>query len=44
MSLKPDVLLLDEALNTLDEETSILVEDSLINSGIPILVATHSKK
>jgi ATPase subunit of ABC transporter with duplicated ATPase domains len=44
LSMNPKALFLDEATNALDEETSILVEESLIKSGIPIIVVTHSKE
>lgn len=44
MSMQPKVLLLDEATSALDEETSRCVEESLIQSEIPIIVVTHSKQ
>ncbi|KAG7347953.1 ABC transporter [Nitzschia inconspicua] len=44
LSIQPKVLLLDEATSALDEETSRLVEESLIQSEIPIMVVTHSQQ
>ena len=42
LATKPRVLLLDEALSAMDDKTSRLVERTLIESEIPIVVVTHS--
>jgi len=42
VALNPDVLLLDESMNSLDEATSKLVEGTLRESNIPIIIVTHS--
>jgi uncharacterized protein (TIGR00245 family) len=44
MALKPQVLLLDEATSGLDESTQLLVEQSLIESEISIVMVTHSRE
>jgi len=43
LALRPEVLLLDESTSALDDETSQAVEKTLINTGIPMVVITHSK-
>ena len=43
LALQPDVLLLDESTSLIDKATSILVEKTLKNSNIPIIVITHSE-
>jgi ABC-type phosphate transport system ATPase subunit len=43
LALQPDVLLLDESTSALDEITSLQVEETLKNSGIPILMVSHSQ-
>jgi uncharacterized protein (TIGR00245 family) len=42
LSLQPSVLLLDESTSALDEATCKLVEESLVESNIPIVAVTHS--
>jgi putative ABC transport system permease protein len=42
LSLKPDVLLLDESTSALDESTCKLVEKTLTETGLPIVMVTHS--
>ena len=44
LATKPRVLLLDESTSALDEKTCRLVEKTLIESRIPILVVTHNKE
>lgn len=44
LALKPEVLLLDESTNSLDEETCRMVEETLIERKIPIIIVTHSKE
>jgi putative ABC transport system permease protein len=43
LSLKPEVLMMDESTNALDEASSIAVEKTLIKSEIPIIVVTHER-
>ena len=43
LALQPDVLLLDEVTSALDDETTALVEETLEQSKIPIVMVTHSK-
>jgi putative ABC transport system permease protein len=43
LALQPDVLLLDESTSLLDKATSILVEKTLRESNIPMIVVTHSE-
>ena len=43
LSTDPEVLLLDESLNALDDSTCRIVEDSLKESGVAIVMVTHSK-
>jgi len=43
LALKPDVLLLDESTSAMDLATSILVENTLRESNIPMIVVTHSE-
>ena len=42
LALQPEVLLLDESTSFMDEATSILVETTLRESNIPMIVVTHS--
>lgn len=42
LSLRPKVLLLDESMSALDEATTKAIEATLIKSGIPIIMVTHS--
>ena len=42
LSLHPKVLLLDEAFVNVDEATKIVIETSLVSSGIPIILVSHS--
>ena len=44
LALQPQVLLLDEATSGLDAATQALVEETLANSKIPIVMVTHSKE
>ncbi|KAJ1462463.1 hypothetical protein M885DRAFT_456134 [Pelagophyceae sp. CCMP2097] len=43
LALEPLVLLLDEPTSACDEDTALKIERSLIESGITILLTTHSK-
>lgn len=42
--LKPDVLLLDESTSAMDELTTLRVEDSLRQLGIPLVLVSHSNE
>jgi uncharacterized protein (TIGR00245 family) len=42
LSLQPEVLLLDESTNALDVQSSIRVENTIKNLGIPVLIVSHS--
>jgi ABC-type phosphate transport system ATPase subunit len=42
LALEPRILLMDESLSALDSKTSQLVERTLIESRIPIIIVTHS--
>ena len=42
LSFQPKVLLLDEITAGLDEETQLAVEETLVASGIPLIMVTHS--
>jgi len=43
LALQPDVLLLDESTSFMDEATSRLVEKTLLEINIPIIMVTHSE-
>ena len=42
LALKPKVLLLDEVTSALDGETTLLVEQTLKETNVPIIMVTHS--
>jgi ABC-type dipeptide/oligopeptide/nickel transport system ATPase subunit len=44
LASQPQVLLLDESTSALDESTCRLVEDTLIQSCIPMVMVTHSQE
>lgn len=44
LASQPQVMLLDESTSALDESTCRLVEDTLIQSCIPMVVVTHSQE
>ena len=43
LSFEPKVLLLDEITAGLDENTTLAVENTLMSTGIPIVMVTHSQ-
>ena len=43
LSLQPDVLLMDESTSALDERTEMLVETTIKNLQVPVILVSHSR-